>query len=629
MKGQPKGLIAAALANMGERFGFYIMMAILTLFISAKFGLNETTAGYIYSGFYASIYLLALVGGIIADKTRNYKGTIMWGLVVMSLGYLIIAIPTPTPVSSLPLYLTLTCVGLLVIAFGNGLFKGNLQALVGQMYDNKEFSAKRESGFQIFYMFINIGGFFAPFVAIGVRNWWLKVNNFDYNAKLPELCHEYLAKGEHMAGEGLANLTSYANSAYLDGTPVSAAGLHDFCNGYLDVFNRGFHYAFIAAIVMMLVSLVIYLSNKRRFPDPSKKAAAGGVKASAEEITMSAQEIRQRIYALFAVFGVVIFFWVSFHQNGYSLTYFARDYVNLDVININLGFTTIKGAEIFQSVNPFFVVTLTLLIMWFFGWLRKRNIEVSTPMKIAIGMGIAATAYLFLMFFSFALPDKAALAGMKADQVQSILVTPWVMVGLYFILTVAELFISPLGLAFVSKVAPPHMQGLMQGFWLAATAVGNALLFVGGWLYMHTPMWATWCVFVAACGMSMLVMLSMVRWLERVTKEPRVIFLYGRCGLAAAAFFVFSQGGSEDVGARCDSRWYAFPAAPVIRQVCPAVHAPAPVVRCPPRSVSPGLRSGCVPGASGDTVPIGQNGGGTPRSLFVFTALFAVRCVIC
>ena len=218
------------------------------------------------------------------------------------------------------------------------------------------------------------------------------------------------------------------------------------------------------------------------------------------------------------MFGVVIFFWVSFHQNGYSLTYFARDYVNLDVINIDLGFTVIKGAEIFQSVNPFFVVTLTPLIMWFFGWLRKRNVEVSTPMKIAIGMGIAATAYLFLMFFSFALPDKAALAGMKADEMQSILVTPWVMVGLYFILTVAELFISPLGLAFVSKVAPPHMQGLMQGFWLAATAVGNALLFVGGWLYLHTPMWATWFVFVAACGLSMLVMLSMVRWLERVTR---------------------------------------------------------------------------------------------------------------
>lgn len=517
-KDQPKGLIAAALANMGERFGFYIMMAILTLFISAKFGLDETTSGYIYSGFYASIYLLALAGGIIADKTKNYKGTIRWGLIVMALGYLIIAFPTPTPVPNLPLYLTLTCVGLLVIAFGNGLFKGNLQALVGQMYDNSEYSSKRESGFQIFYMFINIGGFFAPWIAIGVRNWWLKVNNFDYNAKLPELCHQYLAKGDQMATEGLANLNTYASTVHIDGTPVT--NLQQFSADYLEVFNRGFQYAFIAAIVMMLVSLVIYQVNQSRFPDPAQKKAKTGAagSVSASEIAMSAQEIRQRIYALFAVFGVVIFFWVSFHQNGYSLTYFARDYVNLDVININLGFTTIKGAEIFQCVNPFFVVVLTPIVMWFFGWLKMRNIEVSTPMKIAIGMGIAASAYLFLEFFSFALPNKTELALMPADQVQSILVTPMVMIGLYFILTVAELFISPLGLAFVSKVAPPHMQGLMQGCWLAATAVGNALLFIGGILYINAPMWITWGVFVAVCGLSMLVMLSMVKWLERVTK---------------------------------------------------------------------------------------------------------------
>ena len=135
----PNGLIAAALANMGERFGFYIMMAILTLFISAKFGLSETTTGYIYSAFYASIYILALAGGIIADKTKNFKGTILAGLVMMAVGYLIIAIPTPTPVPSMGLYLGLTCLGLLVIAFGNGLFKGNLQALVGQMYDDPSF----------------------------------------------------------------------------------------------------------------------------------------------------------------------------------------------------------------------------------------------------------------------------------------------------------------------------------------------------------------------------------------------------------------------------------------------------------------------------------------------------------
>lgn len=516
----PNGLIAAALANMGERFGFYIMMAILTLFISAKFGLSETTTGYIYSAFYASIYILALAGGIIADKTKNFKGTILAGLVLMAVGYLIIAIPTPTPVPSMALYLGLTCLGLLVIAFGNGLFKGNLQALVGQMYDDPKYSSLRDSGFQIFYMFINIGGFFAPWIAIGVRNWWLKANNFDYDATLPELCHQYLKEGTNMAPQALENLTELAGKVSLNGAQVT--DMTAFVNQYLDVFNRGFQYAFMAAIVAMLISLVIYLVNKNRFPDPAKKVAAAATKeasaARKEEIKMSAAEIKQRIYALFAVFGVVIFFWLSFHQNGYSLTYFARDYVDLSVIDIDLGFTRIKGAEIFQCVNPFFVVFLTPFIMWLFGALKKGGKEPSTPMKIAIGMGIAALAYVFLMVFSFTLPSKDALSMMSAAEISAIRVTPWIMIGLYFILTVAELFISPLGLSFVSKVAPPHLQGLMQGCWLAATAVGNSLLFIGGILYTTVPIWACWLVFVGATGASMIVMLSMVKWLERVAK---------------------------------------------------------------------------------------------------------------
>jgi len=518
-KNHPKGLIGAALSNMGERFGFYIMMAILTLFISSKFGLSETTTGYIYSAFYASIYLLALIGGLIADKTKNYKGTILTGIILMAVGYLIIAIPTPTPVPNMGLYLTLTCLGLLVIAFGNGLFKGNLQALVGQMYDNSKYSDKRDAGFQIFYMFINIGGFFAPFIAIGVRNWWLKVHNFDYNASLPELCHQYIGQGSSMPAESVTRLTEYANAAMLDGSTV--ADLSTFANSYLNVFNVGFQYAFGAAIIAMLISLVIFIVNKKTFPDPALKATeddGSATRATKEEIKMSAQEIRQRIYALFAVFGVVIFFWLSFHQNGYSLTYFARDYVDLSVININLGFTSIKGAEIFQSVNPFFVVTLTPLIMWFFGVLKKRGKEPSTPMKIALGMGIASLAYVFLMVFSLALPAKELLAGMSAAELDAMRVTPWVMVGLYFILTVAELFISPLGLSFVSKVAPPHLQGIMQGCWLAATAIGNSILFIGGILYTTVPLWACWLVFVGATAASMIVMLSMVKWLERVAR---------------------------------------------------------------------------------------------------------------
>jgi len=168
--GHPKGLYGAALSNMGERFGFYVMMAILFLFLQAKFGLDGSKAGIIYAIFYALIYVLALVGGRIADKTKKYKTVILCGIVLMAIGYALIAIPTPTPVPNLPLYLAMTCFGLFVIAFGNGLFKGNLQAVVGQLYDNNEYSADRDRGFQIFYMFINVGAMVSPLVAVGVRN---------------------------------------------------------------------------------------------------------------------------------------------------------------------------------------------------------------------------------------------------------------------------------------------------------------------------------------------------------------------------------------------------------------------------------------------------------------------------
>lgn len=133
-------------------------------------------------------------------------------------------------------------------------------------------------------------------------------------------------------------------------------------------------------------------------------------------------------------------------------------------------------------------------------------------------MGIAAFAYIFLLIVSMALPDKSALVNMSGDSLSAMKLTPWVLVGMYFILTVAELFISPLGLSFVSKVAPPHLQGLMQGAWLAATAIGNSILFIGGLLYTSVPLWACWMVFAVACSLSLLVMLSMVKWLERVAK---------------------------------------------------------------------------------------------------------------
>ncbi len=512
-KGQPKALIAAALANMGERFGFYIMMAVLTLFLSAKFGLPKGPTGIIYSVFYALIYVLALVGGIIADKSKKYKATILAGLIMMAVGYLLIAIPTPTPVPNLALFLTLTCAGLFIIAFGNGLFKGNLQAVVGQMYDNPQYAAKRDVGFQIFYMFINIGGFFAPFIAIGIRNWWLTKHNFIYNSDLPELCHRFI--DGTIGPEATERLTTLATEVSKSGAPTD---LMAFANSYLDVFNTGFHYAFAAAIVAMVISLVVFIVNKNKLPDPGAKVKASASSAAdTKDIQMSAKEIKQRLYALFAVLAVVIFFWFSFHQNGLTLTFFARDYTDLSMINIDLGFTQIIGAEIFQSVNPFFVVFLTPIIISIFGWLNAKGKEPSTPMKIGIGMGIAAVAYVVMTVFSLGLPPASEVEAMGGLD-NAARVSPLLLIGAYFILTTAELFISPLGLSFVSKVAPPHLQGLMQGFWLAATAVGNQFLFIGALLYDSIPIWATWLVFVVACTISMLAMLSMVKWLERITK---------------------------------------------------------------------------------------------------------------
>ncbi len=513
-KKHPKGLIGAALSNMGERFGFYIMMAILSLFIGSKFGLSDVTTGIIYSIFYASIYVLALVGGLIADKTRKYKATIMWGLVMMMVGYVLIAIPTQTPVANLGLMLAVTCFGLLVIALGNGFFKGNLQAVVGQLYDNPKYAEKRDTGFQIFYMFINIGGALAPLVGIVVRNWWLLKNNYLYNSDLSKLCHQFLDGSIEPVAQ--ARFTELAGEVSLAG---QSTDLTAFANDYLNVFTTGFHYAFIAAAIMMIVSMIIFLLNMKKLPDPAKKEAKKTDDNTSSQVQMDVKEIKQRMYALFAVFGVVIFFWFSFHQNGLTLSYFARDYVNLNLsaINIDLGWSSIQGAEIFQSVNPTIVVLLTFPIIGLFAWLRRRNMEPSTPKKIAIGMGIAALAYVFLMIFSYGLPDAAAREAM-GGLTDAMRVSPWVLVGTYFILTVAELFISPLGLSFVSKVAPPHLQGLMQGCWLAATAVGNLLVMLGGIFYASLPLWGTWLVFVCACAISMGAMLAMVKWLERVAR---------------------------------------------------------------------------------------------------------------
>lgn len=515
-KSHPKGLIPAALSNMGERFGYYIMAAVLSLFLCSKFGLSDTKAATIYSVFLAGIYVLSLLGGIIADRTQNYKGTIMTGIIIMALGYVGLAIPITATSSNLTALLVLTCGALVLIAFGNGLFKGNLQAIVGQMYDDMEAKAaeegpdalkkvqgKRDTGFQIFYVFINIGGLIAPFIAPFLRSWWLGLHGYKYVAELPALCHQFV--DGTLPAEQVANISNYMAQAGISGDITA-----DACQAYLEVFNQGVHFAFIASVVAMLISLVIFFTQKRLFPTPGKKAKTGSVDYTPEEKVAMAKEIKQRLYALLAVLGVVIFFWFSFHQNGVSLSFFARDFVK----------TGQFPPEFWQAVNPFFVIVLTPVIMMIFGALSKRGKEISTPRKIAIGMFIAGLAYAFLAIYSAiaGYPSGEVFTSIEAGTREAMKAGAWVMIVTYFLLTVAELFISPLGLSFVSKVAPKSMLGLCQGLWLGTTAVGNMLLPIGALMYNKIDLWECWGVFIIVCFISMAVMLSMVKWLERVTK---------------------------------------------------------------------------------------------------------------
>ena len=535
----PKGLIAAALSNMGERFGYYIMNAVLLLFLVSKFGLPDGTAGVIYSVFYFGIYVLSLVGGIIADKTQNYNKTIQWGLIIMAIGYVVMAIPLFSKTAEGAILdsgagwwtiLIITCMALLFIAFGNGLFKGNLQAIVGKLYDEFEAEAakkgpealaeakdRRDSGFQIFYVFINIGGFFAPFIAPFLREWWLKAHNFVYNADMSGLCHRFLnntliyTNDEGKIVDLTQKFTEISESVVNNASQL--ADKASFCSDYITVFNQGVHFSFIASVLAMVVSLVIFLLNKYKLPQPTKKEKVQVVEYTAEEKLAMAKEIKQRLYALFAVLGIAVFFWFSFHQNGQSLSVFARDFVQTEKI----------APEIWQALNPFFVIVLTPIIMIIFAALARRGKAISTPRKIAIGMAIAGCAYLFLVIISIVnnYPSGDVFREMDAATMLKeglAKAAPWVLLVTYFFLTVAELFISPLGLSFVSKVAPRHMVGLCQGLWLGATAIGNLLIWLGPVMYNAWPIKYCWLVFAVVCFVSMAIMLGMVKWLEKVTQ---------------------------------------------------------------------------------------------------------------
>lgn len=547
-KNQPAGLYVLSLANTGERFGYYTMLAIFLLFLQAKFGLDSTVSGQIYAGFLALVYFMPLIGGWVADKW-SFSKCVVSGLGIMFLGYMVMAIPTDIRSTS---SLVILCAALILIACGTGLFKGNLQVMVGDLYNEARYSGQRDAAFSLFYMAINIGSMFAPMAATAMCNLAMKAQSFTYVASLPAICNAYL-DGSENAAELIAVATENGMNP---GTDLAA-----FASNYISTLSTGYSYAFAIACGSLIVSFLIYFLGRRTYahiltdrklPGAAKTAATAG-----PELTPA--QTKQRVVALLLVFAVVIFFWMVFHQNGATLTEFAKSCTSPEasgwtrigfnvwaLMSVAVGVYAIfnlfqsKGLvsrlisvviialvgwalwyfysttpepltgiqpQQYQQFNPFYVVALTPFSLALFGWLAKRKSEPSAPRKIGYGMIMAAVAYGVMLVGSL------SIVGTSAS------VSPNWLISTYLLLTFAELLLSPMGISFVSKVAPPKLKGSMMGGWFAATAVGNYLVSIPMLLWGKISTAMLWGILVAICLVSAAFIFSIMKKLEAATSD--------------------------------------------------------------------------------------------------------------
>ena len=551
-EGQPKGLYALALANTGERFGYYTMLAIFTLFLQAKFGYTAAETSTIFGSFLAAVYFMPLVGGILADKC-GYGKMVTTGIVVMFVGYLLLAIPTAANLTGKMMMFG----SLFLIACGTGLFKGNLQVMVGNLYDSPEYSSKRDTAFSLFYMAINVGALFAPTAATKVTNYILGGAGFTYNAQIPSLAHQFL--NGTITPEGNATLSS------LQAAQGFTGDMSAFCSTYIEKLSEAYNYGFAVACISLILSMAIYVCCRSMFKHADYNSKQAKAVNNYNEPELTPAQTKERIVALLLVFAVVIFFWMSFHQNGLTMTFFERDYttqsvtgldrIGFDVWNLVLLIIVVYGAfslfqsktgrgkaiagvavlaslgiliwsyssmdptveilpQIFQQFNPFFVVALTPVSLAVFGYLARRKKEPSAPRKIGIGMVIAACGFLILAIGSLGLPTpkEVEAAGINPD----VLVSPNWLISTYLVLTFAELLLSPMGISFVSKVAPPKYKGMMMGGWFVATAIGNYLVAIIGYLWGGMQLWMVWSVLIVCCLLSALFIFSIMKKLEKV-----------------------------------------------------------------------------------------------------------------
>lgn len=544
----PKGLMILFFTEMWERFGFYLLIGIFFLYMTASkdsefpgMGFSGLKASDIYGSYLALVYLTPFIGGLLADRYLGYRLSITIGGLLFSAGYFGLAIHNETAFY----------ISLLLIIMGNGLFKPNISALVGKIYDsNPKYRDMKDSGYNIFYMGINIGAFVCNFIAAYLRinygwGWAFAAAGVGMLIGViwfwtGQLATDNLKKVDKVSppGDGDMPMSKIFYTLFL---PATIAGVI----GWLipgNIFSSDSTDAFI----FFSLVVVIFYYNIYRTAGPSEK---------------------QPVKALLAVFGAVIIFWAIFHQNGAALTVWAQKYTNREVpaaiekpiesLSLNQVVTTdlrkvqqtdLHGAavldengnpivemqphpyfqnmpkeewpesgrvnlispELFQSINPFFIILFTPLVVGFFNYLarKRRKGPVSTPAKIGWGMVITALSAIVMII--------AVIASNNGAQK----VSPAWLFGTYAVITVGELCLSPMGLSLVSKLSPARITALMMGGWFLSTSIGNKLSGV------LSGLWETYenkayffGVNTLLAMVSVILIFAMLPWLNRVMKE--------------------------------------------------------------------------------------------------------------
>ncbi len=540
----PKGLPYLFFSEMWERFGYYLMIGIFTLYLkdaTAGFNMTEAEASDLYGTFIALVFLTPFVGGLLADRVLGYRRSITIGGLLMGAGYCLMSIHDLNM-----LYISMT-----LVIVGNGFFKPNISTLLGNLYNTPEYKPLKDSGYNIFYMGINIGAFVCNFFGaalynmmgwgaaffaagvgmfVGIIIFWIGTKHYKHADVIKP------ATGKDMP---LLKIFGYI---LLPSLIFGVAGY--FINGVTSPANPGGNLVGSDTTDAFLFGCLPIIFFYGRLL----------VKSPAEE--------KRPIAAMLAIFAVVIMFWAVFKQNGSTLNTWADRYTDREIptsmyptmkalsLVDNISYTKdtivvmdeqfrVKDKELteidyppyfknlpekdkpqdgatihafntnlFQSVNPFWVIAFTPLVLAFFAFLKRRGKEPTTPAKIAFGLVISALSCLVMVGAVYASEN----GGIKSSA--------WWFISSYAVITIGELFLSPMGLSLVSKLSPPRLTALMMGGWFLATSIGNKLSGVLSSLWDGYENKANFfLVNFILLGAASLLLFAMLKWLNKIFKE--------------------------------------------------------------------------------------------------------------